>query len=150
MIKFIPLGIVFLGAAFFSDAKQDLVSYHSPYTVQETANRFEAIAKSKGITIFARIDHQKNAAGINLALRPTQLIIFGNPKIGTPLMLCAQDVAIDLPQKILIKEDESSNVWLSYNNPAYLKHRHNINGCDGVLTKVTAVLKKLASATVTK
>ncbi|EDK29730.1 hypothetical protein VSWAT3_07246 [Vibrionales bacterium SWAT-3] len=118
--------------------------------MKETADRFEEIAKSKGLTLFARIDHQKNASKVDLELRPTEVIIFGNPKVGTPLMQCAQEVAIDLPQKVLVTEDSNKKVWLSYNDPNYLVERHAINGCDEVIKKISGVLSKLSEATVAK
>ncbi|MFS1477775.1 DUF302 domain-containing protein, partial [Vibrio lentus] len=99
---------------------------------------------------FARVDHQKNAASVNLELRPTEVIIFGNPKVGTPLMQCAQDVAIDLPQKVMVSEDDNKKVWLTYNNPTYLMERHQIQGCDEVIKKISGVLSKLSEATVAK
>ncbi|MDB4837348.1 DUF302 domain-containing protein [Marinomonas sp.] len=139
-----------IGASLFSvsaSATESLLKYESHHSVQATADRFESIAKSKGLNIFARIDHQKNAKGVGLELRPTQVILFGNPKVGTPLMQCAQDVAIDLPQKILVSEDEHKKVWLSYNNPEYLQNRHNIKGCEAVIGKITNVLKALSVAT---
>ncbi|MGO3346396.1 MAG: DUF302 domain-containing protein [Marinomonas sp.] len=148
MIKSITLGAVVLFSSFSVNATDSLVKYESHYSVQETADRFESIATSKGLTVFARIDHQSNAESVGLALRPTQVIIFGNPKVGTPLMQCAQNMAIDLPQKVLVSEDADHNVWLTYNNPEYLKERHNIKGCDPVITKVSGVLSKLASATI--
>jgi uncharacterized protein (DUF302 family) len=123
-----------------------LVTYQSHYSVKETADKFESILKDKGLTIFARINHQKNAESVNLELRPTEVIIFGNPKVGTPLMQCAQQTAIDLPQKVLIMQDAEQNVWLSYNNPKYLKQRHSIEGCDKVVNKISTVLSKLSTA----
>ena len=78
--------------------------------------------------------------------RPTQLVIFGNPKVGAPLMQCAQSVAIDLPQKALITQDAQGRVWLSYNDPAYLRQRHHIEGCKPVLAKVSGALAKFARA----
>jgi len=150
MKKLISLGIVLLFASFTGAASDGLVTYESPYSVKETADRFERIAKSKGLTLFARIDHQKNASGAGLELRPTEVIILGNPKVGTPLMQCAQEVAIDLPQKVLISQDSKHKVWLSYNSPDYLKLRHNIKGCDAVINKISSVLRKLSDATVAK
>lgn len=94
-------------------SKDGLITVKSNYSVKETADRFESIANSKGLTLFTRIDHQKNAAGVNLTLRPTEVIIFGNPKAGTVLMQCDQNVAIDLPQKVLISEDATGAVHLS-------------------------------------
>lgn len=148
MIKIISLSVLTLLISNSVIAQDSMIKMESKYTVQETADRFETIAKEKGLNIFARINHQENAAGVNMELRPTEVIIFGNPKVGTPLMQCAQEVAIDLPQKILIYEDENQLVWLSYNNPDYLKKRHNIKGCDAILSKIADVLSKLSAATV--
>lgn len=125
---------------------EGLVTVASPYSVKETADRFETIAKDKGLTLFSRIDHQKNAKSVNLSLRPTEVIIFGNPKAGTPLMRCTQNVAIDLPQKVLVSEDADQQVSLSYNDPEYLKARHNIVGCDKVIDNISKLLETLASA----
>jgi uncharacterized protein (DUF302 family) len=133
-----------------ASAADGMVSVESAYSVAETADKFESIIKKKSLTLFARIDHQKNASGVDLELRPTELIIFGNPKVGTPLMQCSQTVAIDLPQKVLIWKDEKSKVWLSYNSPNYLKERHNIEGCDPVINKISNVLKALTGAVASK
>ncbi len=113
-------------------------------------NRFEEIAQSKGLRLFARINHQENAGKVDLKLRPTQVIIFGNPKVGTPLMQCAQTMAIDLPQKVLVYEDTAGKVWLAYNNPEYLKERHSMEGCNEVIGKVSGVLNNLSKAAVAK
>ncbi|WP_192888691.1 DUF302 domain-containing protein [Vibrio bathopelagicus] len=150
MKRIISLGIIALSASFSVAASDGLVKYESNYSVKDTADRFEDIAKSKGLTLFARVDHQKNAASVNLELRPTEVIIFGNPKVGTPLMQCAQDVAIDLPQKVMVSEDDNKKVWLTYNNPTYLMERHQIQGCDEVIKKISGVLSKLSEATVAK
>jgi uncharacterized protein (DUF302 family) len=127
-------------------AAEGVISVESKYSVNDTADRFENFIKAKGLKRLARIDHAKNAASAQLTLRPTQLILFGNPKIGTPLMNCAQTVAIDLPQKALFWEDESGKVWLSYNDPVYLKQRHEIKGCDPIIEKIRGVLGALARA----
>ncbi|OED71354.1 hypothetical protein A143_17270 [Vibrio splendidus ZS-139] len=150
MKKLLSLGAVLIAASFSVAASDGLIKYQSNYSVKETADRFESIAKSKGLTLFARIDHQKNASGVDLELRPTEVIIFGNPKVGTPLMQCEQDVAIDLPQKVLVTEDSNKKVWLSYNDPNYLMERHAINGCDEVVKKISGVLSKLSEATIAK
>ena len=149
MFKVISIFIttLFISAFAQADTQTDTtVSYSSGTSVNDTADRFEEIAKNKGLTVFTRIDHQSNAAGVDLELRPTQVIIFGNPKVGTPLMQCRQSVAIDLPQKVLIHEDAEGGVWLSYNKPAYLKERHDISACDEVVAKISGVLAKLAEA----
>ncbi len=131
-------------------AYNGLINIESSYSVKQTADRFESLVKEKGLTLFTRIDHQKNATEAGLALRPTEVIIFGNPKAGTPLMNCAQSVAIDLPQKVLISEDAAGKVVLSYNDPDYLKSRHNIAGCDKVLGNISMLLNSLAMSATTK
>ena len=98
------------------------------------------------MTVMARVNHQQGAEKAGLELRPTEVVIFGNPKVGTPLMQCAQSVAIDLPQKALIWEDANGEVWLGYNDPQYLKGRHDIEGCDEVLDKVSGALGNFAKA----
>ena len=148
MKKIISLGAVLLSASFSVSASEGLVKYESRFSVKETADRFEEIAKSKGLTLFARIDHRKNARGVNLELRPTEVIMFGNPKVGTPLMQCAQNVAIDLPQKVMVSEDANNKVWLSYNSPNYLMKRHDIKGCDEVINKISRVLSTLSKTAV--
>lgn len=149
MIRYISFTIFILIASSVY-AEESLITLESKYSVKETADRFESIIKGKGLTLFARIDHQKNASDVDLELRPTEVIIFGNPNVGTPLMQCAQNAAIDLPQKVLIKEDSKKKVWLLYNNPEYIKKRHNIQGCDKVMNKITAVLNKLTLAATSK
>jgi len=126
-----------------ADGKIDVKSNHS---VAVTADKLEALLQAKGMTVFTRIDHRAGAESVGLSLRDTQLVIFGNPNVGTPLMNCAQSVAIDLPQKALIWEDEKGQVWLSYNDPTYLASRHDIQGCDAVLKKVSGVLANFAKA----
>ena len=96
--------------------------------------------------MFARIDHAANAAGVDLELPATEVILFGNPAAGTKLMQCAPSIAIDLPQKALVWEDADKNVWLAYPNVAFLKELHSIEGCDPVLEKVSALLANLAAS----
>ena len=146
MIKTTILACLLLMISAYATAVEGIITLESNYSVKETANKFESIIEKKGLTLFARIDHQQNAAGVNLELRPTELIIFGNPKVGTPLMQCSQQVAIDLPQKVLIWKDEKGTVRLSYNNPEYLKERHQIEGCNKVINKISNVLKALTKA----
>jgi uncharacterized protein (DUF302 family) len=103
-----------------------MVHVKSPYSVPETLKRLESILPAKNLTIFARVDHSGEAEKVGLKMRPTQLIIFGNPKGGTPPMIAAPTLAIDLPLKALVWEDADGKVWLSYNSPEYLKQRHAI------------------------
>lgn len=103
-----------------------LISVPSKHSVDEAVDKLKAILQSKGITLFALIDHSGEAAKAGTEMRPTKLLIFGNPKAGTPVMLAAPSSAIDLPLKILISENAQGKVWLTYNSPAYLQERHNI------------------------
>jgi uncharacterized protein (DUF302 family) len=102
-----------------------LVHLASKYSVEQTMERLEALLQERGITVFARIDHSGEAAKVGLTMRPTKLLIFGSPKGGTPLMQAAPSIAIDLPLKALFWQDADGKVWLTYNDPAYLQHRHN-------------------------
>jgi uncharacterized protein (DUF302 family) len=96
----------------------------SPYTVDETVNRLESVLAERGVQLFALIDHSGEAEKIGMKMRPTKLVIFGNPKGGTPAMVAAPTLAIDLPLKALVWEDEGGKVWVSYNSPEYLQQRH--------------------------
>ena len=104
-----------------------IISQPSPYSVPETIDRLTAILQAKGITIFARIDQQLEAEKVGLSLRPTQLLLFGNPQAGTPLMVAAPTIALDLPLKALAWEAADGTVWLSYNDPNYLKQRFSLS-----------------------
>jgi uncharacterized protein (DUF302 family) len=103
-----------------------IIDIPSPYSVPETIARLQAILKEKGVTVFALVDHSGEAAKAGLEMRPTQLLIFGNPKGGTPVMVAAPSTAIDLPLKALAWQDAQGKVWLSYNDPEYLQQRHGI------------------------
>jgi uncharacterized protein (DUF302 family) len=98
----------------------------SPYSVAETLQRVESVLKEKGLTIFCRIDHSGEAEKVGLKMHPTQLILFGSPKAGTPVMVASPTIAIDLPLKALIWEDDGGKVWVSHNSPGYLQQRHNV------------------------
>lgn len=128
------------------NASEGLVKLKSAHSVDDTADKLESVLKSKGMNVFGRINHAQGAEKAGLELKPTQVLIFGNPKVGTPLMQCARSVAIDLPQKALVWEDDDGQVWLGYNDPAYLAQRHGIEGCDEVLKKVSGALGKFAAA----
>lgn len=130
-----------------SQAADGLVAVKSPYDAKVTMDRFEAIVKDKGLNVFARIDHAAGAAKIGKSLRPTEVLIFGNPQGGTPFMECAQSVGIDLPLKALVWEDSSSQVWLGYNDPAYLAQRHGVPKCP-VAENLRKAMAEFAAATV--
>ncbi|OEY65698.1 DUF302 domain-containing protein [Marinobacter sp. X15-166B] len=127
-------------------ASEGVVSIPSPYSVSATADRLEGKLKEQGMTVFARVRHSQGAKDAGLTLRPTELVLFGNPKVGTPLMQCQQQIAIDLPQKALIWEDADGKVWFSYNDPEYLVRRHGVQGCDEVVGKVRGALGRFAEA----
>ena len=130
--------------SIFANASKGVIAFESQFSVMETVNRFEQLLKSKGLTIFVKIDHARNADTVNLPLRPTQVVIFGNPNVGTLLMQCQQQLAIDLPQKALVWQDEKGKVWLSYNDPRYLQQRHNVKQCQTIVNKVSQLLQSLA------
>ena len=120
-----------------------IISIPSNHSVDETVDKLKNILQSKQITLFALIDHSGEAAKVGLKMPPTKLLIFGNPKGGTPLMLAAPSTALDLPLKILVPEDAQGKVWLSYNSPEYLKKRH---GLSTNLLQNIAVVETLAAA----
>jgi uncharacterized protein (DUF302 family) len=133
----------FLGSALADPGLESIKSAHS---VDETLNRLESALREKGMKVFARIDHTRGAQEAGMELPPTALLIFGNPKVGTPLMKCGRSVAVDLPQKALAWEDENGQVWLSYNDPRYLAERHGLEDCDEILDKVSRALTNFAEA----
>jgi uncharacterized protein (DUF302 family) len=135
--------IVLAPAAF---AGTGLVTKKSAHSVAQTLNRLEKALKEKGIVVLARIDHAAGAKKAGMQLRATELLIFGNPKLGTPLMQSNQTIGIDLPLKVLAWEDERGQVWLTYNTPAYLADRHGITDRGKTLKKMSGALEKLTNA----
>ena len=129
---------------------EGMVTLKSPYSAKKTIDRLENILKKKGMTIFTRIDHSKGAKKAGLELPSTIVLIFGNPKVGTPVMQCQQGAAIDFPQKALAWEDENGNVWLSYNNPEYLVRRHHIKNCEEQINKIKKALNMFANSAIKK
>ncbi|HTS69859.1 MAG TPA: DUF302 domain-containing protein [Terriglobia bacterium] len=111
-----------------------IVHLRSPYSVPDTVKRLESILEARKLTVFARVDHSGEAQKAGLAMRPAQVVIFGSPQAGTPLMVASPTLAIDLPLKALVWEDTEGKVWLSYNSPEYLKTRHNIP--DGLVKNI--------------
>ncbi len=127
-------------------AAEGLIQTQSPYSVEETIDRFEEVAQERGLTLFARIDHAAGAETVDQMLRPTEVLIFGNPQGGTPFMQCAQTVGIDLPLKVLAWEDDKGQVWLGYNDPVYLAQRHQVSDCP-VVENLSNALSNLVDAT---
>jgi uncharacterized protein (DUF302 family) len=145
----LTLVLVLLGPLLAAQAADGLVAVKSPHTAQDTMDRLEAGVKQRGLNVFARIDHAAGAAKVGKTLRPTELLIFGNPQGGTPLMECAQSAGIDLPLKALVWQDEAAQVWLGYNDPAFLAQRHGAAACP-VVENLRKALSGLAEATVAR
>jgi uncharacterized protein (DUF302 family) len=132
-MKIWQLALLLVGLALPASAavnpvkkKNGIVDVPSNHSVDETVERVKGILQAKGITLFALVDHSGEAAKVGMTMPPTKLLIFGSPKAGTPLMLAAPSIAIDLPLKILVWQDNQGKVWVSYNSPEYLKERHNL------------------------
>ena len=153
LLAAIFVGIILPGSASAGDTSASpqgtivgkeggIVTIPSKHSVDETVDRLKNILQSKQITLFALIDHSGGAAKVGMKMPPTKLLIFGNPKGGTPLMLAAPSTALDLPLKILVSEDAQGKVWLAYNSPEYLKERH---GLPSNLLANIAVIETLAA-----
>ena len=137
------LATILLVCASTTSAADGLIAMRSPYDAQMTVQRLEQQITERGLTIFARIDHAAGAAKVGASLRFTTLLVFGNPKGGTPFMLCEQTVAIDLPLKALVWEDAYAQVWLGYNDPVFIAKRHGVVNCP-VVTKMQETLEQVA------
>jgi uncharacterized protein (DUF302 family) len=124
------------------DQQKGLIDLESHHSVDETVAKLKVILDAKGVTLFALVDHSGEAEKVGMKMPPTKLLIFGSPKAGTPLMLAAPSIAIDLPLKILVWEDTSGKVWISWNSPEYLRDRHNL---PEELLKNIAVVEALAN-----
>ncbi|MGA8513715.1 MAG: DUF302 domain-containing protein [Burkholderiaceae bacterium] len=121
-----------LSSTLWAQSADGLISVPSPHSAAQTMARLEALVKERGLNVFARIDHAAGATKVGKTLRPTELLIFGNPQGGTPLMECAQTAGIDLPLKALVWQDEAGKVMLSYNDPEFLAKRHGAASCPAV------------------
>jgi uncharacterized protein (DUF302 family) len=134
-------------AAMAAEGLLTIRSHHGP---GETMRRLQAEVEAKGLTVFARVDHAAGAAAVGLSLRPTELLMFGNAKGGTPLMQAIQTIGIDLPLKALVWQDASGDTWLSYNDPSWLAKRHALaHEADAAVGALTAALEALARAATT-
>ena len=125
--------------------EKGLITKKSKYDVKETIDRLQAVVKKKGITVALRWNHAEKAKGVDIPLRPTELLIFGNPRLGSNLFTSNQTSGIDLPMKALAWEDEDGQVWLTYNDPEYITKRHRIGDRDKVVKKMTGALDKLTN-----
>ena len=123
---------------------EGLTSIRSRFGPKETMERLQAEIRAQGMTVFARIDHAAGAADVGLTLPPTELVIFGNARGGTPLMQSVQTVGIDLPLKALVWEDTAGTTWLSYNEPGWIVQRHSIANAEQVVSKMAAALSAMS------
>lgn len=138
--------LMFTPAAF---AENGMITLKSEFTVSETIDRLEKATVAKGMTVFLRLDHAAGAAKIGDNLRPTELLVFGSPKGGTPLLRCSQSVGLDLPLKALAWQDQAGVVWLSYNDPGYISSRHSLGvSCDGAIDVMRKALDGLSHSAV--
>ena len=131
------------GRLMAAPSETGIITQPSHHAVDETVERLKRLLQAKGIALFALVDHSGEAGKVGMNMPPTKLLIFGNPKAGTPLMVAAPSIALDLPLKILVWQDGSGKVWLSYNSPAYLRERH---GLPPALVPTLAVVDVLAGA----
>jgi uncharacterized protein (DUF302 family) len=128
---------------FAPGGDQGLAHVRSPYDITQTIARLEERFRSHGLTLFARVDHSAEASRAGLALRPTHLLIFGDPRAGTPLMIASPTIAIDLPSKALVWEDAEGRVWAAYNKPEYIQRRHSLpDHLAGNLSGITVLIQK--------
>jgi uncharacterized protein (DUF302 family) len=136
--------LLLIASSPFVSAEKGMISYKSTYSVDETVEKLEKILKEKGMTIFAIVEHSEGAKQVGITLPPTQVVIFGNPKVGSLLMQCARSTAIDLPQKALIYEDSDGTTRLAFNDPKYLNSRHGLSQCQKPIEKISAALANIA------
>ena len=148
MKRLIILLMMLVVAPMGMAADNGLISKKSPHSVSETIDRLEALLKKKGITVVARLPHDQAAKKVGIPLRPTELLIFGNPKLGSHFFTSNQTAGIDLPLKALAWEDKQGQVWLSYNDPAYLAARHDVANRAEIVKKMTAALENLSNGAI--
>jgi uncharacterized protein (DUF302 family) len=148
MRSIFALAISLLFFAPAAHAEKLLIVKASPHSVAKTLDRLTAVMQKKGITIFARVNHAGGAKKVGMEMKPTELLVFGNPKLGTPLMLAKREIGVDLPLKALAWQDDSGKVWLGYTSPAALKARHGVSGRDEVFKKMTGALDKLTNVAI--
>jgi uncharacterized protein (DUF302 family) len=135
-----------LAVPFSSASANELTVKPSKHTVKETVDRLTSVLKEKGITPAARIDHSAAAKTTGQALRPTEVLVFGNPKLGTPLMQTNRHIAIDLPMRVLVWEDDAGKVWIGYSPPSALKARYKLDGRDEIFKALTGALEAFTDA----
>lgn len=145
-MRLLTILLTVLALSLPAQAADELIVKASKYSVKETVDRLTAALKDKGITPVARVDHAAAAKDVGLELKPTEVLLFGNPKLGTPLMQANRHVAIDLPMKVLVWEDDGGKVWIGYTPSETLKTRYKIEGRDDMLKTMAGALEAFASA----
>jgi len=145
-MRLLTILLTVLALSLPAQAADELIVKASKYSVKETVDRLTAALKDKGITPVARVDHAAAAKGVGLELKPTEVLLFGNPKLGTPLMQANRHVALDLPMKVLVWEDDGGKVWIGYTPSETLKTRYKIEGRDDMLKTMAGALEAFASA----
>jgi uncharacterized protein (DUF302 family) len=146
--SFLPSLLILTLVAAGPAAAADVVKVQSPHSARDTMDRFEAVVKQRGLTIFARIDHAAGAQKVDLTLRPTELLIFGNPRTGTPLMQASQTMGLALPMKVLVWQDADAKVWIGYDAPADAAAERGVPRDLPVLNQVTQALQGLTAEAV--
>lgn len=150
ILSFVLLATLSLSQPAMAEADDGrFVSKKSPYSVSETLDRLEKVVKAKGVTVFTRVDHGAGAKRVDQKLRTSQLLIFGNPKTGSPLMREAPMMGLELPMKALAWQDDKGQVWLSYLKPSVLQHRHHLKNT-AIINKLTGALDNFTSQAVAK
>jgi len=149
-MRYLAAFFVFCALSFPAAANDDIVTIDSQHSVKETLNRLSAILTKKGIRVMARVNHAAGAKAAGLKLPPTELLIFGNPKLGTPLMQTNRMIGLDLPMKVLAWQDKDGRTKLAYVKPTALKARHGIAGNDAIIGKMTKALAGLTAAAAKK
>lgn len=139
----IPVMFAMTFPALSAPVVEGLVSVPSARTVAETAGQLESLAQARALTVFSVVDHAAGAASVGQSLRPATLIIFGSPKGGTPLMQCAPSLGLELPLKMLVREDGEGRVWIEYNDPRWLAERYHVQNCPAV-AGVEKLMRSLA------
>lgn len=144
-LRIAALAAILLAVPMTPAGAQDLETKKSAHSVSQTMDRLAAALEEKGITVVARIDHAAGAQKAGLTLKPTQVLIFGNPKLGTPLMAAERKIGLDLPMKVLAWEDDKGDVWVAYAKPEDLKQRYGVSGQDKVFETMAGALANFTS-----
>ena len=147
LFRLILMLLATIGGAH-AQSSQGVLQVQSSYSFEETAHRLLQVLEQKGMRVFQQVDHAQNASEVGLALQPMKLFIFGNPKVVSKLMQCSAGIALDLPQKVLLREDEQARVTLNYNDMRYLAGRHGLEGCRTLVENVSKALEGIMQAVV--